>query len=310
MLIKVILNPSAGRGKAAKEEAKICHALQKAGIDFDIVHTKAKGDGILLAKQARWEGYEIIAVAGGDGTVNEVINGLAAVTDPEKSVGTLAVLPVGTGNDLASCLGGNGNWQKLASAIAFRQTRYIDLGHIEIQEGTQKIKRFFHNYVGIGFNAKVLQKSQKIKHLRGAFIYLAAIFVALPDYYQPHVNVKWQLLTGSYVEISKKLLGIDILNSPRTGGGFTLAPNAVLDDGLLDVVIGDGMPWYQVLTSLLKVITKNHVKDAKIILQQTSRILVNCSEELPISADGELLTTNGDSVDIQVQHQRLQVICY
>jgi YegS/Rv2252/BmrU family lipid kinase len=308
--IKVILNPLAGQGSAAKKKPKIYHILNQAGIDFNLVHTTKKGDAIALAKEARLSGYQIIAVAGGDGTVNEVINGLATVTSARNSVGTLAILPVGSGNDLASTLGWNGDWQKAVSAIAYRQTRYIDLGYIQIQEGNQNFKYFFHNNVGIGFEGSIAQETQKIKHFRGIFIYLVATFLALRNYYQPYINVKWQLSSGNYVEMSKKLLMISLGNNERNGGGFRVTPNAILDDGLLDIAIADSMPWHKILTLLPKVIKGNHITDSKIILQKCSRVLVNCNEQLPIHADGNFLTANADNIDIQIQPKRLQVIYY
>src|SRR6476661_8319253 len=98
-LVKVILNPYSGRGGGAKAKPRICQALEQAGVHFDLAETNGVGHGIELARQARLDGYATVVAVGGDGTVSEVMNGLAQATPPGELVGKLGLLPLGTGND-------------------------------------------------------------------------------------------------------------------------------------------------------------------------------------------------------------------
>ena len=103
--IKIILNPYSNRGGAGQGVEGLCTALRGAGLAADIALTDKMGDAIELARQAKLDGYDVIAAAGGDGTVNEVVNGLALATPDGENVGPLAVLPMGSGNDFSDMLG-------------------------------------------------------------------------------------------------------------------------------------------------------------------------------------------------------------
>jgi diacylglycerol kinase (ATP) len=101
---------------------------------------------------------------------------------------------------------------------------------------------------------------------------------------------------------------LSIGNSCRNGGGFHVTPQALLDDGLLDVAIGDAMPWHQILTLLPNVLRGTHTNHPKVMIRQCSKIGIACTAPLPVHADGELLTANADALDIEVQPGRLEVI--
>ncbi len=306
--IKVILNPYAGRGSAARNELKICQALNRANVRFDLAKTTSVGHAIDLARQARLEGYHTFAVAGGDGTVSEVVNGLAQVTPSQEQVGTLAILPVGSGNDFANTVGCPMDLNAAAEAIAKGQTRCVDLGQIKLRVGTQEWQRYFNNNLGAGFEGQLAQEIKTIKHLRGILIYIAAVCKALSHYTQPLVELTWQTPTGEHKTILKKVLMLSVGNSDRNGGGFHVTPQALLDDGLLDLAIGEAMPWYQILALLPKVIRGTHTNHPKIMIHQCCKIDIVCKDSLPVHADGELLTVNADALDIEIQPQRLKVI--
>ncbi|HXF60655.1 MAG TPA: diacylglycerol kinase family protein, partial [Caldilineaceae bacterium] len=126
--IKVILNPYAGRGTGARLRERVAGALRQAGVDFDLVETTAPGEAIALAAAALREGYETVAAAGGDGTANEALNGLAQATPAGERIGRLALLPIGTGNDLADMLGIPRDLQAAAQRVQAGKVRRIDVG--------------------------------------------------------------------------------------------------------------------------------------------------------------------------------------
>lgn len=150
-VVKVILNHYSGRGNGARNENKIRQALTSANISFDLQKTQGVGHAIQLARQARFDGYDIVVAAGGDGTVSEVVNGLAEATPANECVGTLGILPLGNGNDFASAVGCPLNIHHAIAAITKKSTRRVDLGFLELHNGLEKQQRYFSNNLATGF---------------------------------------------------------------------------------------------------------------------------------------------------------------
>ena len=131
--VKVILNPNAGRGRAGKAVDRVADAMECAGLAFDIAVTTGRGHAIELAHQARLDGFTVVAAAGGDGTVNEVLNGLARATPASDPVGKLALLPLGSGNDFADMVGCPRDPDRAAAIIAAGFVRPLDIGCASIR---------------------------------------------------------------------------------------------------------------------------------------------------------------------------------
>ena len=145
---KIILNPNAGKGYGATLRPDLEKVLRRLGVQFDLVETTHTGHAIELASEAVLQGYETIAAVGGDGTTNEVVNGMMAVAN-QSPMGTLACIPAGSGNDFAVMNGTATNLEVACQAIAAGQTQVIDLGRVKL-DGT--IERYFDNAVGTGFD--------------------------------------------------------------------------------------------------------------------------------------------------------------
>lgn len=304
--VKVILNPYSGRNNGAKQEISIRDALVKAGVAFDMAYTEGKGHAIESARQARLDGYKIIAVAGGDGTINEVVNGLAQVNP--TSIGTLAIFPTGSGNDFASMIGCSKDFYSAAKAIAANRTCQVDLGYLKLYNDTSKIQSYFHNNLGIGFEAQVIQESQKINYLRGMLIYLLATFKALVNRSSSKFDLHWKSVTGKDYFLNKETFLLSIGNSKRNGGGFYMNPKAKLDDGLLDMVIFDNVSNRHFLSLLPKIIKGTHIQDLSVSTDQIYNLSLSCFPSLPIQVDGELLPINVTQVEIEVLPSKLEVI--
>ena len=178
-----------------------------------------------------------MAAAGGDGTVHEVVNGLAEATPADETVQGLAVLQAGSGNDFADMVGAAREIDAAVHAIREGNTRHVDLGLVEAFNGRNTLRRYFDNNLGIGFEAQVTVESRKIKRLRGFLIYLWATLRALRAlraYDQPHFEINWTDGAGNEHNAAKEMLLVSIGNSRRVGGAFFLTPDAVMDDGLFD----------------------------------------------------------------------------
>lgn len=304
--IKVILNPNSGRGNGAKNEKLIQQALTAANISFDLQKTQGVGHAIELARQARLDGYHTVVAVGGDGTVSEIVNGLAQATPANEPVGTLAILPLGSGNDFASAVGCSLNLHQAVAALIKGRARRVDLGCLQLQNGTEKQQRYFNNNLGIGFEAQITEASQKIKYLRGMTVYLLGVFQALRNYAPCHLNLQWWSATGEMQSVSQPTLLISVGNSYRSGGGFSINKHAKLDDGLLDLCFAPGVSRQKILYLLLKVIFGTHIHDPIVSQQQCCKARITSEQKILLHADGELLVA--DDLEIELQPQRLEVI--
>lgn len=306
--VKVILNPYAGRGTGGRAKPRLQAALTRAGVTFDLVETNGVGHAIELARQARNAGYSTIAAVGGDGTISEVMNGLAQATPDGQSVGKLGILPLGTGNDFADIVGCPRDLDAAARALAAGKTRRVDLGYTVITTEKEEIRRYFDNNMGVGFEAWVTLESYKIKRLRGALLYVVAALRTLRTCPAPFVDATWETANGVTQRRADAALMISIGNSCRTGGGFYLTPDAQLDDGLLDVGVAAAVSRWRILRLLPKALKGTHTSDPAITMLRCRSIRLACREELPVQVDGEVVTRNADLIEISVQPGRLEVI--
>jgi len=306
--LKVILNPYSGRGTGARIRPHLCHGLAQAGIDFDLAETSGVGHGIELARQAHLDGYTTVVAAGGDGTVSEVVNGLAQATPEGASVGKLAVIPLGTGNDFAAMVGCVSDLEPAVRAIALGKTRRIDLGQAVIHSAGERVQRYFDNNLGVGFEAWVTLESYKVKRLSGVLLYLVAALRALNSYRPPHMAIRWKTPTGESNQRTQLTLLVSVGNSRRTGGGFYLTPDAKLDDGLLDIGIANAIPPLQVLWLLPKALFGKHTTDKAITMSRCHQLQIDCPTGMPVHLDGEVITPKANRVEVNIQPGRLEVI--
>jgi len=307
--VKVILNPYAGRGRGGKMAGQIEAAFRRHNLPCEIAQTSAPGEAVSLARRARRDGYAIVAAAGGDGTVHEVVNGLAEATPEDETVQGLAVLQTGSGNDFADMVGAARELDAAVRAIRAGNTRTVDLGRVEAFDGRNTLRRYFDNNLGIGFEAQVTVESRKIKRLRGFLIYLWATLRALRAYDQPHFEISWTDGAGNERRAAKEMLLISIGNSRRVGGGFYLTPDAVMDDGLLDLAFADALSQLGILNLLPKAMTRTGLQGQKAVsFDRLRSAIITVRQPVPVHTDGEILSRNVDGLIVEVQPGRLQVI--
>jgi YegS/Rv2252/BmrU family lipid kinase len=307
--IFIILNPSADRGGGGNAESRICQAMRQAGLDFQLERTRHPGDGIRLAQEARQAGYRWIAAAGGDGTINEVVNGMVQATPEENSIGCLIPIPVGSANDFSDSIGYPQDLNRLASLIQRGQTRHIDLCHAMASAKGEEISRYFVNNLGFGFEAKVTEESRKIHNLRGIFIYLAAVFRALRCFEQPHVSIQWTDELHKAHLREQVIFLISVGNGRRTGGSFYLTPDAVPDDGLFDMVIARQLTLFQILRLLPLTFFGAHRNSPHILLTRSSAIQIHSDLPAPMHTDGEIVGGNIDQVILTMHPRRIEILC-
>ena len=283
MYAKVIVNPFAGGGATRRKWPHISELLRDSGLSFDHEFTEGPGHGIELAREAAAQGYELVIAIGGDGTVNEVVNGL--VDDTGKGRATLGIIGMGTGGDAIRTLGIPHDYEKACRLFSNFRKVTIDLGAVEYMSGSQRERRIFLNTAGLGFDAAVVERHREL-HLKrkGTIPYVRSLVLALVG----HSNKRVTLKVDRAVE-EQQVFTIVVNNGRYFGGGMKVAPDADLSDGLLDVIIIGDMSRPEFLWNFPRVYRGTHITHPKVSTYQAKSIEVESEDGLLLQADGELL---------------------
>jgi len=225
--IWVILNPTAGKGKAAKQRPKIECLLKESNRDFEILLTKGQGDALQMARDLPIGNDDVTVAAGGDGTCNEVINGLL-LRPPSSSAPLFGILPIGRGNDFCATPGISSDMDKAVPFLLNTDARLIDAGFVK--GGFFPDGRYFVNGIGIGFDTKVGFEAAKLKIKSGIAYAVGAIILIARYEPSPVLKIKFD-----ETEVTLPAVLVSVVNGRRMGGSFYMGPNALLDDGLLDL---------------------------------------------------------------------------
>lgn len=299
--IHIILNPYAGRWKGAKLYKKIARYAKFFKHFVNLQLTTAPGDAIKIARESD---ANILIAAGGDGTVNEVVNGI--LTQKElKYEKILGVIPIGSGNDFAKMLNLRAMNIKLAIEVARRgKTINSDAGIIEYKthDGIE-MKRYFINGVGIGFDATVAAESQKIRYLRGLPLYLLSLFKTLSRYRAPQVELS---INGK--TFCERIYLIAIGNGTSAGGGFLLTPYASITDGVFDVCVVKNVSIPRVIQVFPSVLKGRHLRYPEVSMFKAEEISVSSEDELTVHADGEILGRKIKNLKVSVLPSSVKVI--
>jgi YegS/Rv2252/BmrU family lipid kinase len=276
--------------------------LDRYDVIGDFVHTRAPGQGTGLALQAALEGYERVVAMGGDGTTNEVANGLLQAAEQGREA-VLGVIPAGSGNDFAYGVGIPRHLERACQRLADGQLRTVDVVRVTV-DGQPRI---FDNSAGIGYDADVLLETRKITRLRGFLLYLWAVLRVWAN------NGRWPYPMSITVDgrplPQQALTLITIANGPRAGGGFFLTPDARIDDGWLDICVAAPVGRLEILWLLPKTLNGTHVHARQITMLRGKRVVVEGARGLPGHMDGEVLCTAGRHIEFEILPGRLKVWC-
>jgi YegS/Rv2252/BmrU family lipid kinase len=268
-----IVNSTAGRGRTGKKISSLVNSANKQNLDFEIELTKFPKHATELAQIAVENGFRNIIAVGGDGTLNEVVNGI--MLSGKSEVVNIGVIPEGGGNDFAANFNLSSNIDKAVHILQRFNKRKIDVGKIE--------DNYFINALGIGFDARVAIISNKIKKLNGLPRYLLAVIKALVSLKMVEAEIIMDTCT-----IKNPFLLLSIGNGLSTGGGFLITPEARVDDGLLDICLINKVTRRRVLSLLPAAIKGKHLKEPEVVIHQSRKIEVITNKPIPIYYDGEL----------------------
>ena len=297
--VKVIYNPAASGGQPRRRLAALKQCLSAGGA-VDLSETAQLDDATALAAQAQAEGYEVVAAAGGDGTVNAVVNGLMSAEAPTTR-SSLGIIPLGSGNDFAWAIGIGRSLPEAGRRLFSGTRRMVDVGWLSDDRGRAQ---YFCNGIEMGFDAVVAKEASKIRCLGGLPRYLAALVRAFVRYYRaPPVTVR---LDGE--ELSLPALMVTVFNGRRYGAGFHIAPNAALDDGYLDLCIVPALSRATILRMLPKLIRGTHVNDGRIHVRRSQQVSVEAPEGLAAQVDGEIISEHVRRLEARVLPRQLPVV--
>jgi YegS/Rv2252/BmrU family lipid kinase len=303
---KVILNPTAAKGKAGERAAEIEALLTKQGIEHRVFPTKAVWHAAELARDAAGEGWDVVVAAGGDGTVNEVINGLMLSADRGEKAPTLGVLSVGRGNDFSYGADVPAGLSECIEALARGQVRHMDVGRIT--GGSYPEGRYFGNGIGVGFDTIVGLEAAKMRHVHG---FMAYVFGALRTFVMfpkaPELVVALDGDRGErYAQASHQ---VSIMNGSRMGGTFFMAPHALNHDGLFDLCLAEKLTRGEIIQVMGRFTKGSQASHAKIKTARAGRYTVTAPEGgLVVHADGETICTDGRSIEVECLPSRLSII--
>ena len=275
MKTKLIVNPASGQETAIDHLPAINARLREDG-DVDVVLTAGEGDGVEAGRRAALEGYDRVFVAGGDGTLNEVLNGLAHVEGALAAI-TLAVVPLGTGNDFATAIGVPESPDHAIDALLGGAVVPVDVGRVN--------DRCFLNISAGGFIADVSDAvNPQLKTVLGKLAYLVGGARVLLDYEPLAATV-----TNGADASDASLLAFAVCNSRLIGGGRLIAPHAVIDDGWLDVCLIHAMPALEFVALLSRVSSGDHVDDDRVAYFRTQALELVFDRAIRINTDGQVL---------------------
>ena len=247
-----------------------------------------------LVSAALRDGADCVAVAGGDGSVNEAVNGYVGIARDDQS---FAVVPLGTGNDFAKMLGVGNVWRFACERIVRGETRRVDAGRCN--------GHVFANGIGAGFDAQVALEANQIRWLRGNAVYGVALArTLLLRYSTPNARI---VHDGGTIETSVTMLAA--ANGTTYGGAFQIAPGADISDGLLDLMVADRLSRMGIIGFIPHVLRGTHVGRKGVTTLRTRRLVVETDKPLVVHADGEIIDRAAKRLEVEVLAGALLVIC-
>lgn len=280
---KVIVNPVAGASTTYRKWPRISSFLNYIGLPFEFQYTEGVGHAIEIAREAAGNGCRFVVAVGGDGTVNEVANGI--LQSKEMNGATIGIISTGTGGDFIRSVGLERNYLKACSCLTGSERKLVDVGYVEYHNAGQKRKRYFINSAGVGFDAEVSEASNHMpKALGGTIPYLMGLVKSLVSYRNKNVVMKMDEL-----EEAGRVLSVVVANGRYFGGGMRVAPNADICDGLLDIIAVGDMGKLELLRAFPTIYKGTHIYHPKVKTNRAVKVEIKSPEKILVHADGEYL---------------------
>lgn len=300
----VIVNPVAGSGRGLIDFPQISRLLRNDDIRHDAVFTEHKHHATELTVTAANQGYRKIIVIGGDGTLNEVVNGLFIQKAVEPCEILLAVIAVGTGNDWVRTFGIPQHYSEAIRAIREGRSFLQDVGTVTYTESHYTQTRYMANVAGLGFDAHVISTFNhlKMKGYKGGWMYLYSI---LKSYFR-YKSSGARIWVDDEVVFNDLMFSLAIGICKYNGGGVQQLPNALADDGLLDLTIIRPVHWWHIVFRLKKLFNGDIYQIGHVIHAQGRKVRIEAAPSIQLETDGELM--GGTPVEVNIRQRAIRVV--
>lgn len=277
MRLLIIYNPQAGNGRAGKRVGTLKAEVDKCGIDYKLEMTTSFGHGREIVRATDLTEFDGIIAAGGDGTVFEVLNGYKA-NESGKTI-PLGVIPAGTGNAFARELEiTNGDFKSAVKIIASGKIKEIDVGIFTAESH----KYYFLNILGFGFVSDVAKSAHRLKRV-GNLAYILGVFYQLLFLKTHHLSIE---IDGKL--IARENIFTEISNTRYTGSTFLMAPDAVVDDGYLDIILLNKITRRRLLKIFPTIFDGKHIREDGVEVYRGRHIKINSEPSKILTPDGEI----------------------
>ncbi len=280
----VIINPNAGNGRGKADWPAIKEMLSNQGLAFKSMFTKAVNHARETCIDKINEGQRRFIVVGGDGTLNEVVNGIFSQDSVPPNKFVLGNIPVGTGNDWCRTYNIPNNLAAAVKIISNQNIFHQDIGKVSYMKNGNLESRYFLNVAGCGFDAFVANRTNEKKEMGkgSALVYLYTLFVSLFNYKSTNITIEFE--KSKYSELVFSIsLGIGRYN----GGGMMQLPDAIPNDGLFDLTIIKKMSKIEVLKNIKKLYNGTIVTHPKVDTFKANKVIIKSIPDISLEVDGE-----------------------
>jgi YegS/Rv2252/BmrU family lipid kinase len=297
----LICNPVAGRGKTGKALPEVRRHLEARELEHDIWFTKRKGHATELTREALTSGCRFVVAVGGDGTINEVVNGLLHDDRPVNPDAVMGVIAAGTGADFIRTFGIPSMPGHAVAHLDGGESFSIDVGKVVYTDNGSSITRYFANVSEVGLGAEVVARADRLPRWLGPTLYVVAFWLALRTHRTADVSI--DLVDRKYDGPMNNMV---VANGQFFGGGMKIAPRAAPTDGVFDIQIEHATKREEIAV-MPKVYRGEHVPHPDIFEAKRVRASIESARSLPIEADGELLGHTPATFEVLRDVVRLKV---
>jgi len=295
MKILIIYNPHAGNGRAATLLPQVSNYVKEKGLDAKIIKTEYSGHAVKLAAEASLDEYDALVASGGDGTLYEVLNGYYQNSSNNKP--PIGLIPNGTGNAFMKELKLlKSDWKKAIDIIAMNHSRRIDVGRFI----SEKKIHYFLNIVGMGFVTEIAEAAVPLKWLGNTAYTVATLYKLL------FLKSQKMLIELDGEQLQRDGIFVEVANSCYTGTTFYIAPEAKIDDGLLDVIILNKISKLRLLRLFTSIYDGSHIHYPEVEYVKAKKIKVIEETAGKLIPDGEILGST--PIELECLHQDIKFL--
>ena len=300
----IIANPLAGTRSKSSSWKEIRRILSDAGLSFEIFFTQSAGHAETLAQELVAQGFDRIAVLGGDGTFSEMVNGLMSLPQRSESL-EIGVLPFGTGNDWGRYWGLDRDLKKSARVLAASHTTMIDIGKITFHGSDKDEVRYFDNAFGMGFDAKVVALSERMQRLFKGHSWTYSLAVLMSIFANRSQTMRFVLPDTEWEHL---VYTVSVGNGRYTGGGIKQTPQADATDGMLDIMAMENLSLAKIAKGVRLLFTGRLLEHPSVHIWRTAGFTVASEKGIYTELDG-ILHEPVLSLEVELLPQALRFVC-